>query len=146
MRWRLTEVEAYDGFEDRASHAHRGPTPRNAVMFGPPGFWYVYLCYGVHWLLNVVTSRAEYPAAILLRGAGEVSGPGRLTRALEVDRALDRQPATPESGLWLEFASGPVPDAEVVRTPRVGVDYAGSPWAEAPLRMLWRGGPSWNTG
>ncbi len=84
----LVEVEAYDGFCDKASHAHRGPTTRNAVMFGPAGYWYVFLCYGMHWMLNIVTGPKEYPAAILIRSAGEYSGPGRLTKALSAAIAV----------------------------------------------------------
>mgnify|MGYP001481025296 FL=1 len=64
----ITEVEAYDGHEDKACHAHKGKTPRNAIMFGPAGHWYIYLCYGMHWLLNIVTGPENYPAAILFRG------------------------------------------------------------------------------
>ncbi|MBI2035602.1 MAG: DNA-3-methyladenine glycosylase [Candidatus Liptonbacteria bacterium] len=64
----ITEVEAYDGFKDKASHAHRGKTARNAVMFGEAGVWYVYLTYGMHWMLNVVTGPKDYPAAVLIRG------------------------------------------------------------------------------
>lgn len=135
-RWPLTELEAYDGPEDRACHASRGRTPRNAVLFGPPGHWYVYLCYGVHWLLNIVTGPEDYPAAVLIRGAGEVHGPGRVTKALGIGRAENTRAATPASGLWLE--QGPVvPEAEVTRTPRIGVDYAGN-WAEVPYRLIWR--------
>ena len=68
IRGRITETEAYDGFEDRASHAHKGPTTRNVVMFGSPGCAYLYLCYGVHWMLNFTTRERGYPAAVLVRG------------------------------------------------------------------------------
>ena len=137
-RWRITEVEAYDGHKDKASHASRGRTARNAPMFGPAGAWYVYLCYGVHWMLNIVTREAGYPAAILIRGAGPCSGPGILTRELRVDKALDGRPATPGTGLWIEDDGLAVPDAEVVRTPRIGVAYAGPDWSRRPYRFLWR--------
>ena len=67
-RMRICEAEAYDGPDDKACHAHRGKTPRNEVMFGAAGRWYVYLCYGIHWMLNAVTGPADYPAAVLIRG------------------------------------------------------------------------------
>jgi DNA-3-methyladenine glycosylase len=129
------ETEAYLGAHDLACHGARGMTPRNAVMFGPAGHWYVYLCYGLHWMLNVVTGAEGVPAAVLIRGAGEHAGPGRLTRALGLDRSYDGRPAGPRSGLWLELAPGPVPPRLVTRTPRIGVGYAGA-WAEKPLRFV----------
>jgi DNA-3-methyladenine glycosylase len=133
--WRITETEAYDGPDDRASHARAGRTARTEVMFGPPGIWYVYLCYGVHWLLNIVTGPVDYPAAVLIRGAGGVRGPGRLTRAMKVDGGLNRQHASPASGLWIE--PGPPPAEAAIRTtPRIGVDYAGPDWAMRPYRFL----------
>lgn len=136
-RWPLTEVEAYDGPEDRACHAHRGRTPRNAVMFGPPGVFYVYLCYGVHWMLNIVTGPSEYPAAILIRGAGACQGPGRLTKAMAIDRTLDGCMAEPTCGLWFE-AGEYVPDGAVERSPRIGIGYAAEPWRSAPYRFYWQ--------
>src|SRR3989338_643931 len=78
----ITEVEAYDWPRDRASHASRGKTERNAPMFGDAGFWYVYLVYGMHWMLNIVIGFRDYPAAILIRAAGDVMGPGRVTKKL----------------------------------------------------------------
>ncbi len=68
----ITEVEAYDGFQDKASHAHRGRTERNKIMFGPAGYWYVYFTYGVHWMLNIVTGPKDYPAAVLIRAVAEM--------------------------------------------------------------------------
>ena len=131
----IMEVEAYDGVKDKASHAHRGITKRNAVMFGPAGYWYVYLCYGIHWLLNIVTGPREYPAAILIRGAGEYRGPGRLTKALEIDKSHDRLCAKPHSGLWVEEGALRLPSSAIVRKPRIGVDYAGLQWSRKPYRF-----------
>jgi DNA-3-methyladenine glycosylase len=134
----ITETEAYDGPGDRACHAHRGKTPRNAVMFGAPGRWYVYLCYGMHWLLNIVTGPESYPAAVLIRGAGPVSGPGRLTRQYGIDRTQDGRPAEPEAGLWIEDRGLRVPLGRIERTPRIGIAYAGPVWSEKPYRFVWK--------
>jgi len=134
-RYLITEVEAYDGEEDRACHASRGKTPRTEVMFGPSGRWYIYLCYGVHWMLNVVTGPEDYPAAILFRGLKEVSGPGRLTKALSIDGSLNRLPVGPDCGLWLEFNAARGEEAKVKRSPRIGVAYAGPDWSQRPYRF-----------
>jgi DNA-3-methyladenine glycosylase len=131
---RITETEAYDGFEDRASHAHRGRTPRNEVMFGPPGVIYLYLCYGVHWLLNITTRGTSYPAAVLIRGVENISGPGRVTKFFRLDGGLNRQPLGAQTGLWIE-AGTPVADSSVQALPRVGVDYAGTVWRDIPWRF-----------
>lgn len=138
LRARIAETEAYDGFEDRASHAHKGVTVRNKVMFGAPGRSYVYLCYGVHWLLNLTTREVGYPAAVLIRGVEGVTGPGRLTKHLQVDKRFNELPLTRVAGLWVEEAEV-VPDAdEISATPRVGVDYAGERWAAMPWRFVWK--------
>jgi DNA-3-methyladenine glycosylase len=128
------ETEAYLGGHDLACHGSRGMTPRNAVMFGPAGVWYVYLCYGIHWMLNVVTGGEGVPAAVLIRGVGEHVGPGRLTRALGIDRGFAGRPAARATGLWFE-SGRPVPPRLVARTPRIGVGYAGD-WAAKPLRFV----------
>ncbi|MFM7136122.1 MAG: DNA-3-methyladenine glycosylase [Planctomycetota bacterium] len=130
----VCETEAYLGAHDLACHGSRGMTPRNAVMFGPAGIWYVYLCYGMHWMLNVVTGPEGVPAAVLIRGVGGHVGPGRLTRALGIDKQFDGRAAGRPTGLWLE--PGPPPPRRLVtRTPRIGVAYAGD-WAKRPLRFV----------
>ncbi len=108
-RHRLTEVEAYDGERDLACHASKGRTKRTAVMYRPGGHWYVYLCYGVHEMLNLVTGPANYPAAVLIRGVAEIAGPGRLTKRLQINRRLNGAPAGRKSGLWLEDDGFTVP-------------------------------------
>ncbi len=133
-RLMITEVEAYCGPEDRASHAAKGVTPRNRIMYGPPGYWYVYLCYGVHWMLNLVTSEEGYPAAVLLRGVEGTAGPGRVTRALGISKELDGQACTKASGLWIEGAGETPLGWRLRRGPRIGVDYAGPRWAGRHLR------------
>lgn len=133
----LNEVEAYTGPDDRACHAHKGRTARTEVMFGPPGIWYVYLCYGMHWMLNIVTGDIDYPAAVLLRGATAVTGPGRLTRQLAITGAWNGSAATPTTGLWLEDGQR-IPETDIKRTPRIGVSYAGPDWANRPYRLLWK--------
>lgn len=136
-RMPITEVEAYDGPADLACHARVGRTGRTEIMFGPAGRWYIYLCYGIHWLANVVTGPEGFPAAVLLRAAGEFTGPGRLTKGLTVNGALNRELVAPATGFWIEAAER-VPDPEVVIGPRIGVDYAGPVWAAAPYRFVWQ--------
>ncbi len=131
---RIFEAEAYLGPQDLACHGRMGPTLRNRTMFGPAGYWYVYLCYGMHWMLNVVTGREGLPAAVLLRGVGESEGPGRLTKMLGVTKQYDGKRLEPISGLWIERGDG-VPRRQVRRTPRIGVGYA-KQWADKPLRYL----------
>ena len=140
IRLRVNEAEAYDGPEDKACHAHKGKTPRNAVMFGPGGIWYVYICYGMHWMLNVVTGPLDYPAAVLLRGAGDVIGPGRLTKALTVDRQFDGAKVARASKLWFEDDGIELSDSAIERTPRIGIGYAGGKWVSAPYRFVVREG------
>jgi DNA-3-methyladenine glycosylase len=132
----ITEVEAYDGEHDRACHARHGRTARNAVMYAPGGVWYVYLCYGAHELLNLVTGPRGYPAAVLIRGVDGASGPGRLTKTLDIDRRLNGTACAPESGLWIEDRGGRVPRGAIAATPRIGVDYAGPVWAKKRWRFV----------
>ncbi len=134
----ITEVEAYDGFEDRASHASRGKTERNAVMFQEGGAWYVYFVYGMHEMLNVVVGEREYPAAVLIRGVEGISGPGRVTKFFGITRALNGCPATRESGLWVEDRGVIVPRSRIKTSPRIGVAYAGPVWAKKPCRFFLR--------
>ncbi|TKJ19939.1 3-methyladenine DNA glycosylase [Blastococcus sp. CCUG 61487] len=154
---RLTEVEAYSGSgEDPAAHSHRGPTPRAAIMFGPPGRLYVYFSYGVHWCANVVVGAEGEGSAVLLR-AGEVvlgeelarsrrpvartardlaGGPARLTQALAIGRDdLDTDLLDPASPVRLH--RGPAPEA-VSAGPRVGISMA----TELPWRFWETGAPS----
>ncbi|MBN1585144.1 DNA-3-methyladenine glycosylase [Candidatus Uhrbacteria bacterium] len=133
----IREVEAYDGFGDRASHAHRGMTERNAPMFGPAGHWYVYLVYGMHWMLNVTTGPVGYPAAVLIRRLEGLDGPARLTRSLDIDRRSDGRPSGKASGLWIEDRGVDIRPSQYRRLPRVGVDYAGE-WAKKPYRFVLR--------
>lgn len=132
----ITEVEAYDGFEDKASHAHRGETIHNAPMFGPAGVWYVYLVYGMYNMLNIATGERGYPAAVLIRGVEGIKGPGCVTKSLHITRAQNRMPASLASGLWIEDRGTVVEDSEVKRTPRIGVAYAGLVWARKKYRFV----------
>lgn len=134
----ITETEAYDGPDDKASHARRGKTPRTTVMFGSAGYWYVYFTYGMHYLVNIVTGPAEYPAAVLIRGAGDIVGPARLTKHLHITKAHNKKPAVPASKLWVADRGVTVPKKEIERTPRIGVHYA-EEWREKPYRFIWKG-------
>jgi DNA-3-methyladenine glycosylase len=134
----ITDVEAYDGFEDQASHASWGKTKRNAPMFARGGIWYVYFTYGMHWMLNVVTRERGYPAAVLIRGVfiegvpyEKTNGPAKFTKFLKIDKKLNGQNASRQSGLWIEDRG--VNPKKVFKSPRIGVDYAGR-WKH----KLWR--------
>src|SRR3989338_3626356 len=98
----ITETEAYDGPHDRASHASRGKTARNAPMFEAGGVWYVYFVYGNHWMLNVVTGKKDYPSAVLLCGIIRAKCPGRLTKQFHITGAENELPISKQSGLWGE--------------------------------------------
>lgn len=131
----ITEVEAYDGERDLACHASKGRTKRTEVMYQAGGVWYVYLCYGVHEMLNLVVGAADYPAAVLIRSVAGLAGPGRLTKALGIDRSLNAAPARPETGLHIEDGGVVVPNRIISATPRIGVDYAGPIWAAKKWRF-----------
>ncbi len=137
VRLTINEVEAYNGHTDKACHASKGLTPRTAPLFGPPGHAYVYLCYGIHWLLNFVTDTPDYPAAVLIRGVGPYDGPGKLTKALAITKTENTLPLRRSSLLWIEDAPA-VDLATVKTTPRIGVDYAGEPWVSKPWRWVMR--------
>jgi len=154
---RLTEVEAYAGALDPASHAFRGRTARNSVMFGPGGHAYVYFTYGLHFCVNVVCGPVGVASAVLLR-AGEVvggldaargrrpgvrdrdlaRGPARLTKTLAIDRALDGADVTAGSSPLTLRPGTRVPDDAVRHGPRVGVSTA----AEVPWRLWIDGEPT----
>lgn len=129
----ITDVEAYVGHHDKASHASRGKTLRNTPMFGKAGYWYVYFTYGMHWMLNIVTEREDYPAAILIRGVADISGPARLTKFLEIDKKLNAKIASQKSGLWIEDRGIKISPRQISKSKRVGVPYAGE-WKD----KLWR--------
>lgn len=142
---RIVETEAYLGPHDLAAHSARGRTRRNQVMFGPPGFAYVYLIYGIYHCLNVVTEREGHAAAVLIRALEPVenvsaptSGPGLLCRALEIDLSLNGHDLRSDD----LFLTAPRRRAEfeVIARPRIGVAYAGS-WAREPLRFYIAGNP-----
>lgn len=134
----VNEVEAYTGPDDLACHASRGKTDRTRVMFGPAGVFYVYFVYGIHWMLNVVTGEEGFPAAVLIRGAGEMRGPARLTKFLGVDGKFNGKTAKPIDGLWLEDRGVKIKPEQIKKTPRIGVSYAGPVWAKKPLRWVLR--------
>jgi DNA-3-methyladenine glycosylase len=145
---RIVEVEAYLGLKDQASHARRGPTPRAAIMFGPPGHVYTYLIYGIHVCLNFVTEVDGVAGAVLIRAAEPddasdlraLAGPGKLCRGLGITLG--------HKGLDLTDASSPIsvaddgsPPLRAARSARIGVDYAGA-WASRQLRFFVAGHPS----
>ena len=131
----IIETEAYNGEEDLACHASKGRTARTEVMYRAGGCWYVYLCYGVHEMLNLVVGVEGFPAAVLVRGLQEVNGPGRLTKRLAIGRTLNGLLAIPGNGLHLEAERRVVPKKWIRTTPRIGVDYAGPVWAKKPWRF-----------
>ena len=121
IRRRITETEAYCGEEDTACHAHKGRTPRTDVMYSPGGCAYIYLCYGMHEMLNIVTGVEDRPEAVLIRGIEGASGPGKLTKLLQIDRTLNREDLIASKRLWLESDSTIF---KFTAAPRIGIAYA----------------------
>lgn len=142
---KIVDVEAYVGPKDKACHASKGRTTRTEIMFGPAGFTYVYLIYGMYHCLNIVTEREEYPAAILIRGLEilendyptvsptRIDGPGRVCRFLEVNRTHNGLDTTLNRTLWIEDHGHAISRKQIQALPRIGIDYAGE-WA----KKLWR--------
>jgi len=145
LQGRIVEVEAYLGPHDLASHSAKGLTPRTQTMFGPPGHAYVYLIYGMHHCMNVVTERAGHGAAVLLRALEPVqnisqrtNGPGLLSRAMQITKQLNGHDLLSD-----DFFITDDPAAQplsIVKRPRIGVDYAGA-WAKRHLRFYLKGNP-----
>lgn len=140
MWGRLVEVEAYMGPEDLASHSSGGRrSPRNEVMYGPPGHAYVYFTYGMHHCLNFVTRPVGVPQAVLVRalepgpGVGRCGGPGLVCRALDIDRGLNGFPLVPPN---LYIVDDGAPKRRVLATPRIGI-YNSGDWQDRPLRFCW---------
>lgn len=127
----INEVEAYRGEEDLACHAARGRTARTEVLYHAGGKLYVYFIYGMYWMLNVVTGIEDFPQAVLIRGVGSFNGPGKLTRALGIDRSFYGEDLTISDRIWVED-SGIHP--EIKTSPRIGVEYSGEIWKS----MMWR--------
>ena len=132
LRLRISETEAYCGEDDTACHAHKGRTKRTEVMYMDAGTIYIYLCYGVHWLLNIVTGDAEDPQAVLIRACVDAAGPGKLTKALQITGDLNRGTVCGEE-LWVEddgFTCGVKTDK------RVGIGYATQEDQDRPWRFI----------
>ena len=129
----ITETEAYRGGDDLANHASKGKTSRTEVMFGEGGHLYMYLIYGMYWMMNVVTGPPGIPQAVLFRGIREANGPGRLTRLVGVDRSFYGEDLVVSERIWIEESGSP---SSYSTGPRVGIDYAGEPWKSLPWRFL----------
>ena len=134
LRRRILETECYFGEEDTACHAHKGRTPRTDTLYQQGGIAYVYLCYGIHSLLNVVTGERDHPEAVLIRGVEGAIGPGRVTKAMGITCAENRLALTEAEGLWLEDDGEAPPD--YAASPRVGIDYAKKTDRERPWRYV----------
>lgn len=151
IRAKIIETEAYNGPKDKASHASRGKTERNKIMFGEPGYIYVYFTYGMHFMFNIVTEKEDYPAAVLIRAVEienkgkekfNTNGPARLTKFLQIDKKFNElQIFTKKFGLWVEgrevnkisARGGPAADWKIKKAKRIGIDYA-----EEYRDKLWR--------
>lgn len=131
IRMRISETEAYCGEQDTACHAHRGRTKRTEVLYAAPGTLYVYLCYGIHDLLNIVTGVENDPQAVLIRACVGAPGPGRLTKALGITREFNRRSVLEGDGLWVEDDGF---RCEILTDKRVGIGYA----SQEDQDRLWR--------
>ena len=134
--YKITEVEAYCGPNDKASHAHKGRTARNETMYAPSGILYVYFVYGMHHMLNFFTRKKNFPSAVLIRGVEKISGPGRLTKALGITKKENNILAHPKKGtLWFEDRGEKILKKNIRRTARIGISYA-KEWKDKPYRFL----------
>ncbi len=130
----ITEVEAYCGEEDLACHASKGRTKRTEVMYHKGGKVYVYLVYGMYWMLNFVVGAEGVPQAVLIRGVKGISGPGRVGKRLMLNKTFYGENLLTSNRLWVE--SGSTQDLIIHVSKRIGIDYAGEIWANKPYRFF----------
>lgn len=133
FRYIITGVEAYRGMEDLACHASKGRTRRTEIMFHPGGKVYVYLIYGMYWMLNFVTGIKDDPSAVLIRGLKDINGPGRVGKVLQLDRTFYGEDLAESKRLWVED-SNLNPSFQTFS--RIGIDYAGEPWISKSWRYV----------
>ncbi len=131
-RYTITETEAYFGEEDQACHASKGRTKRTEIMYASGGHVYVYLIYGMYWLLNVVTGNEKHPEAVLIRGLDEVIGSGKVGRILKIDKSFYGEHLLYSPRIWIEDA--PL-ETSFHALPRIGIDYAGEEWRNKAWRF-----------
>ena len=131
QRLRISETEAYCGESDTACHAHKGRTKRTEVLYAEAGTIYIYLCYGMHWLLNIVTGEVDDPQAVLIRACVDAEGPGKLTNKLGITGQLNRDSVLSSDALWIEDDGF---TCDIQTDKRVGIDYA----SQEDQDRLWR--------
>jgi len=129
---RITETEAYFGEEDTACHAHKGRTPRTEILYCEGGRVYVYLCYGIHSLMNIISGEEGHPEGVLIRGVEGFNGPGKLTKHLGINRSYNNLSVINSDVIWIED-DGFVPK-KIMKSPRIGIDYATKEYRD----ILWR--------
>ncbi len=132
LEYQITEVEAYVGEEDLACHASKGRTARTEVMYQQGGVVYVYLIYGMYWLLNIVSGNENHPQAVLIRSISGYNGPGKLGKALQLDKSFYGEDLCNSSRIWIENA----PTAQYITTARIGIQYAPLEWQEKAWRFV----------
>ena len=130
---KIVETEAYIGPEDLACHASKGKTPRTEIMFGAGGTVYVYLIYGMYWMLNFVTGEENHPQAVLVRGIENCIGPGRIGKLFQLDKSFYGEDLETSDRIWIEDSE---PEGKIIATPRIGIDYASEVWKEKPWRFV----------
>lgn len=133
LKYRITETEAYKGEEDKACHARFGKTNRNFILYEEGGYTYIYLCYGVHYLFNIVTGLVNDPQAVLIRCVEGYNGPGKLTKALSINNELNHIKIYDSNDLWIEDDNY---TCEYITDKRVGIDYADEPYRSIKWRFI----------
>lgn len=129
----ICEVEAYRGEDDLACHASKGHTARTDVMYNKGGCIYVYLIYGIHWMLNIVTAEKNIPQAVLIRSIERYNGPGKLSKELQINKSFNAENVEESNRIWIEKNPN-LTDKKIKLAKRIGIDYSGDIWKN----KLWR--------
>lgn len=130
-KYRIIETECYFGQEDTACHANKGRTERTKVMYNEGGAAYVYLCYGIHYMFNIVTGKANHPEAVLIRAIDNAAGPGKLTKLLKINKSLNGEDLCTSNNIWLEDDGVSL---DFIQSVRIGINYA----SKDDKDKLWR--------